>query len=105
VLTDGDAVDEQFMSAVHVRSVKVAVKHIVLCISFLSQLLFEHTDLYKDTGYSDLVQALVLQLNRTETVEQKYVIDCDDENSLMWKVSLKWNGTVGQLLIECERQR
>jgi len=36
--------------------------------------------LYKDTGYSGFGSGfIVLQLNRTETVEQKYAIVCDDE--------------------------
>jgi len=53
---------------------------------------------YKDTGYSGFDSgSVVLQLNRTETAEQKYAIV---RKNLLWKVSLKWNGRVRELLIE-----
>jgi len=85
---------------IHIRSVKVAVKHTVPCTSFLPQLLFEHTDLYKNSGYSGLVHALqffswtelkLLSTNMRATAMMR--------KNFMWKVRLKWNGKVTELLI------
>jgi len=61
--------------------------------------LSKHTNLQRLTGYSGFASgSIVLQLNRTETTEQKYVIVCDDQKKYDVE-SLKWNGRVRELLI------
>jgi len=47
--------------------------------------------LYKDTEYSECGSGfIVLQLNRTETAEQKYAIVCNDEKTFNMASKPQW---------------